>query len=285
MLRSDSSSSYTDHHGSDTAADAAAAGSVSCQQEGVSDSDKDAWMHQAPPYDLSQLDDNLLEKFSVSQVTNTTWLHLAAPFDLALLNDNLLSAQDCVSVSYMCSANPLFLPQMHEQPSLSDASAAVYYLPRSSPLFLPQMIEQIHSLFGSLASPAVCYMCQSNPLFLPVAYGGATLSTCTVHASTATSDAFLHMAAPTNLDHAADPLDHNLLASTGSKANMAAWLHLAPPFDLAAMDDDLLSGIDVDISSKTHTLIAAWLHQAPPFDLAAMDDDLLAGIVTGAAAA
>jgi hypothetical protein len=29
----------------------------------------------------------------------------------------------------------------------------------------------------------------------------------------------------------------------------------------------------------------AWLHQAAPFDLAAMDDDLLAGIITGAAAA
>jgi hypothetical protein len=251
MLRSDSNSSYTGHQGSGDAADAAASaatGSVPYQQEGVSDFGRAPWLHQAPPYDLSQMDDNLLS-CSESQVSNNTWLHLAGPFDLALLNDNLLSAQDCVSVSYMCQANPIFLPQITEQPSAVFGSAAVWYI------------------------------CQANPLYVPVVHGGDKLSA--VNASTAiVSDAFLHRAALTNMDRTAD-MDHSLLAFSGSKVDMVAWLHLAPPFDLAALDHDLLSGI----SSKTNTLMDAWLHQAPPFDLAAMDDELLAGIITGAAAA
>jgi hypothetical protein len=172
------------------------------------------------------MDDNLLA-FSGSQVSNNTWMHLAAPFDLALLNDNLLSAEDCVSVSYMCQANPLFLflPHISEQPSLVAAGAAVCYLPDFSPLFLPQMFEQSSAVFGSAA---VCYMCQANPLFMPEAQGGDKLS-AGVNASTATvRDAFLHMAAPTSLDRTA-ALDPNLLASSDSKLDMVAWLHLAPP--------------------------------------------------------
>lgn len=244
MLRSDSDSSYTDQQGLAAASDAAAS-SESRQHEGVSGSDREAWLHQAPPFDLSQMDDNLLA-FSESQVSTNTWLHLAGPYHLALLNDNLLSVEDCVSVSYMCQANPLFLPQMDNdcwQPS------------------------------AVLGSAPVCFMCQANPLFMPVAHRGDKLST--VHASTATADAFLHLTAPFSLGQ----LDHDLLVSSGSKASMVAWLHLAPPFDLAALDDDLLSGFN----SKANSSTDSWLHQAPPFYLAAMEDELLAGIITGAA--
>jgi hypothetical protein len=235
----------------------------------ISDSDANLWLHQAPPYNLSQLDDNVLA-FSDSDVSllaeNHAWLHLAPPFNLAMLNDDLLSSQDWVSVSYMCQGNPLFAPQMDEQSS----SAGMGF--------------------------AVCFMCQNNPLFLSEAHGDDTLSTG--HAITASkrNESFVHLAAPVVSDskdawlHQAAPFDLSLMnddllefsTSTDSKdsndsnastANTHTFLHLAAPFDLDQLDDNLLS------TSDSSTDKDAWLHQAAPFDLQDMDDDLLGGMI------
>jgi hypothetical protein len=100
MLRTNSSSSCGSHQESYSAA-RDASNTNNCLQECVSDS-KDTWLHQAPPYDLSQMNDDLLE-FTHSNDSNNSngsndsmsaFLHLAAPFDPNQLDDNLLASTD-----------------------------------------------------------------------------------------------------------------------------------------------------------------------------------------------
>jgi hypothetical protein len=68
-MRSDSCSSCGDLHGSESAS-GDASGTNDSQQECVWDN-KEAWLHQAAPFDLSLMNDDLLE-FTVSTTSNTT---------------------------------------------------------------------------------------------------------------------------------------------------------------------------------------------------------------------
>jgi hypothetical protein len=62
--------------------------------------------------------------------------------------------------------------------------------------------------------------------------------------------------------------------SNGNNDSMFAFLHLAAPFDLDQLDDNLLAAPDSSTDKD------AWLHQAPPFsDLAALNDDLLSACI------
>jgi hypothetical protein len=117
MLRSDSSSSYSDHHVSGSAA-GDASDSQCCQQEGETANQSALdFLHQAPPFNLAELDDNLLAPTLAAQDSkhrDTAFLYQASPYDLSELDDDLLSTSDSMADkdAWLYQAPPFDLDQM-----------------------------------------------------------------------------------------------------------------------------------------------------------------------------
>jgi hypothetical protein len=119
MLRSNSASSYAGSQGSDFAAGEVLS-SLHCQQDGVS-SDKDTWLHQAAPYNLAEMDDDLLALpvtvLDIRSNNCAAFLYQALPFVLAELNDDLLASSDSMADmdnSWLQQAGPFDLEAMDD---------------------------------------------------------------------------------------------------------------------------------------------------------------------------
>jgi hypothetical protein len=112
MLRSDSNSSCDYRQGS-----FAAAGNAS-NMEGCQQEDSLDFLHQALPFNLSELDDDLLAPpLAVQDSKNdTSFLYLAAPFELAGLDDDLLAAPDSSTDkdAWLHQAAPFNLQEMND---------------------------------------------------------------------------------------------------------------------------------------------------------------------------